>query len=89
MRYSLTADFEDDSDIEAFMKFIQYHSKRLKCPTKDVFVHLAREWEKQQNTPVLDLTKIPSVSGKPRKKRATRQPYKDDEDSGYETSNGA
>ncbi len=47
MRYILTADFEDDSDIESFLRFVQYHSKRLKCPSKDVFIRLAHEWEKQ------------------------------------------
>ena len=47
MRYILTVDFEDDPDIESFLRFIQYHSKRLKCPSKDVFMRLAHEWEKQ------------------------------------------
>ena len=43
----MTVDFEDDMDIESFLRFIQYHSKRLKCPSKDVFIRLAHEWEKQ------------------------------------------
>ena len=47
MRYILTVDFEEDTDIESFLRFIQYHSKRLKCPSKDVFIRLAHEWEKQ------------------------------------------
>jgi hypothetical protein len=47
MRYILTVDFEEDVDIESFLRFIQYHSKRLKCPSKDVFIRLAHEWEKQ------------------------------------------
>lgn len=47
MRYILTVDFEDDADIESFLRFVQYHSKRLKCPGKDVFIRLAHEWEKQ------------------------------------------
>ena len=47
MRYILTVDFEDDPDIESFLRFIAYHSKRLKCPSKDVFIRLAHEWEKQ------------------------------------------
>ena len=46
MRYLLTVDFEEDTDIESFLRFVQYHSKRLKCPTKDVFLRLAHEWEK-------------------------------------------
>jgi len=47
MRYILTVDFEEDGDIESFLRFVQYHSKRLKCPSKDVFLRLAHEWEKQ------------------------------------------
>ncbi len=47
MRYILTVDFEDDADIDSFLRFVQYHSKRLKCPSKDVFIRLAHEWEKQ------------------------------------------
>ena len=47
MRYMLTVDFEEDGDIESFLRFVQYHSKRLKCPSKDVFIRLAHEWEKQ------------------------------------------
>ncbi len=43
----MTVDFEEDNDIESFLRFIQYHSKRLKCPSKDVFLRLAHEWEKQ------------------------------------------
>ncbi len=46
MRYILTVDFEEDVDIESFLRFVQYHSKRLKCASKDVFVRLAHEWEK-------------------------------------------
>jgi len=42
----LTVDFEEDGDIESFLRFVQYHSKRLKCPSKDVFLRLAHEWEK-------------------------------------------
>ncbi len=47
MRYILTVDFEEDPDIESFLRFVQYHSKRLKCASKDVFIRLAHEWEKQ------------------------------------------
>ena len=47
MRYILTVDFEEDADIESFLRFVQYHTKRLKCPSKDVFIRLAHEWEKQ------------------------------------------
>ncbi|HZY94526.1 MAG TPA: hypothetical protein VFE98_06655 [Candidatus Bathyarchaeia archaeon] len=47
MRYILTVDFEDDIDITSFLRFIEYHSKRLKCASKDVFIRLAHEWEKQ------------------------------------------
>ena len=47
MRYMLTVDFEDDLDIDSFLRFIAYHSKRLKCASKDVFLRLAHEWEKQ------------------------------------------
>ncbi len=47
MRYILTVDFEDDTDIDSFLRFVQYHSKRLKCASKDVFIRLAHEWEKQ------------------------------------------
>ena len=47
MRYILTVDFEDDIDIDSFLRFVAYHSKRLKCPSKDVFIRLAHEWEKQ------------------------------------------
>ena len=47
MRYILTVDFEEDGDIDSFLRFVQYHSKRLKCPSKDVFIRLANEWEKQ------------------------------------------
>ncbi len=43
----MTVDFEEDGDIESFLRFVQYHSKRLKCPSKDVFTRLAHEWEKQ------------------------------------------
>jgi hypothetical protein len=46
LRYLLTVDFEEDNDIESFLRFVQYHSKRLKCPSKDVFLRLAHEWEK-------------------------------------------
>jgi hypothetical protein len=46
-RYILTVDFEEDNDIDSFIRFVQYHSKRLKCPSKDVFIRLAHEWEKQ------------------------------------------
>jgi hypothetical protein len=51
MRYILTVDFEDDIDIESFMHFVAYHSKRLKCASKDVFIRLAHEWEKQLVNP--------------------------------------
>ena len=47
MRYMLTVDFEDDLDIDSFLRFVAYHSKRLKCTSKDVFLRLAHEWEKQ------------------------------------------
>jgi len=47
LRYILTVDFEEDADIDSFLRFVQYHSKRLKCPGKDVFIRLAHEWEKQ------------------------------------------
>jgi hypothetical protein len=47
MRYILTVDFEDDIDIDSFLRFVAYHSKRLKCTSKDVFIRLAHEWEKQ------------------------------------------
>ncbi len=43
----MTVDFEEDTDIDSFLRFVQYHSKRLKCPNKDVFIRLAHEWEKQ------------------------------------------
>ncbi len=46
-RYILTVDFEEDNDIDSFIRFVQYHTKRLKCPSKDVFIRLAHEWEKQ------------------------------------------
>ena len=51
MRYILTVDFEDDVDIESFMHFVAYHTKRLKCASKDVFIRLAHEWEKQLVNP--------------------------------------
>jgi hypothetical protein len=47
LRYILTVDFEEDNDIDSFIRFVQYHAKRLKCPSKDVFIRLAHEWEKQ------------------------------------------
>ncbi len=47
MRYILTVDFEEDMDIESFLHFVEYHSKRLKCASKDVFIRLANEWQKQ------------------------------------------
>jgi hypothetical protein len=47
LRYILTVDFEEDNDIDSFIRFVQYHTKRLKCPSKDVFIRLAHEWEKQ------------------------------------------
>lgn len=43
----MTVDFEEDIDIDCFLRFVQYHSKRLKCASKDVFIRLANEWEKQ------------------------------------------
>lgn len=43
----MTVDFEEDADIDSFLRFVQYHSKRLKCASKDVFIRLAHEWEKQ------------------------------------------
>lgn len=46
MRYSLTVDLEDDDDIRAFLEFVDFHSKRLKCMRKDVLVKLAAEWKK-------------------------------------------
>jgi hypothetical protein len=52
MRYALSADFEDEAEIEAFLSFVRYHSLRLKCPVKDVFLKLALEW-KRQNEVVL------------------------------------
>ena len=51
LRYILTVDFEDDVDIESFMHFVAYHTKRLKCASKDVFIRLAHEWEKQLVNP--------------------------------------
>jgi hypothetical protein len=51
MRYILTVDFEDDIDIDSFLRFVEYHSKRLKCTSKDVFIRLAHEWEKQLVNP--------------------------------------
>ena len=51
MRYILTVDFEDDIDIDSFLRFVAYHSKRLKCTSKDVFIRLAHEWEKQLVNP--------------------------------------
>lgn len=45
----LTVDFEDEADIGSFLKFVKYHSARLKCPQKDVFLRLAREWEVQMS----------------------------------------
>src|SRR5207247_10513171 len=47
MRYILTVDFEDDIDIESFMHFVADHTKRLKCASKDVFIRLGHEGEKQ------------------------------------------
>src|SRR2546422_123536 len=44
-------EFEDDIDIESFMHFVAYHTKRLKCASKDVFIRLAHEWEKQLVNP--------------------------------------
>lgn len=85
MRYSLSVDFEDDEDIDSFLEFIRYHSKRLKCPTKDVFIKLANEWKKQQEVPILDLSNAPKVTKTvktPTKKKTTRQPYKNDDDQG-------
>src|SRR5437773_1865352 len=52
MRYILTVDFEDDIDIDSFLRFVAYHSKRLKCTTKDVFIRLAHEWDKQLDSVV-------------------------------------
>ncbi len=43
----MTVDFEEDTDIDSFLRFVQYHTKRLKCASKDVFIRLAHEWEKQ------------------------------------------
>ncbi len=43
----MTVDFEEDIDIDSFLRFVEYHSKRLKCTSKDVFIRLAHEWEKQ------------------------------------------
>ncbi len=51
MRYILTVDFEDDIDIDSFLRFVEYHAKRLKCTSKDVFIRLAHEWEKQLVNP--------------------------------------
>ncbi len=49
MRYVLTTDFEEDAEIKAFLDFVRFHSNRLKCPTKDVFVRLALEWERNKS----------------------------------------
>ncbi len=70
MRFSLTVDLEDDDDIEAFLKFVDFHSKRLKCEKKDVFIKLAEEWAKAQLPP-----ESPAPKRKPRKR-------KDDDDFG-------
>jgi hypothetical protein len=66
LRYMLTVDFEEDSDIESFLRFIQYHSKRLKCPSKDVFLRLAHEWEKQLVSQV-----EPATNGAKKEKKKT------------------
>ena len=65
-RYILTVDFEEDNDIESFIRFVQYHSKRLKCPSKDVFIRLAHEWEKQLVNP--DESAVPNGTKKEKKK---------------------
>ncbi len=70
MRYILSVDLEDDGDIEAFLKFVKYHSKRLNCPPKDVFIKLAQEWEKQQTTPIVEKVPEPEPKKlKPKRKK--------------------
>ncbi len=63
----MTVDFEEDNDIESFLRFIQYHSKRLKCPSKDVFLRLAHEWEKQ----LVSQTEPASPNGIKKEKKKT------------------
>jgi hypothetical protein len=70
MRYVLTVDFEEDADIDSFLRFIQYHSKRLKCPGKDVFIRLAHEWEKQL---VNNVESTDSIGIKKEKKKALKE----------------
>jgi hypothetical protein len=70
MRYVLTVDFEEDADIESFLRFVQYHSKRLKCPGKDVFIRLAHEWEKQL---VNNVESTDSIGIKKEKKKALKE----------------
>ena len=72
MRYMLTVDFEEDGDIESFLRFVQYHSKRLKCPSKDVFLRLAHEWEKNLVTQVEPTS--PNGNKKEKKKTLKENP---------------
>lgn len=69
MRIALTVDIEELKEIEGFLKFIRFHSQRLKCPEKDVFLRLAQEWENQIN-----VRTSPSPA-KPKAKKA-RSTYK-------------
>src|SRR6266480_3296644 len=80
MRYILTVDFEDDIDIESFMHFVAYHTKRLKCASKDVFIRLAHEWEKQLVNPH-EPTNPNGV--KKEKKKTLKDIYEKYKDKGY------
>src|SRR5439155_21136269 len=70
MRYILTVDFEDDIDIESFMHFVAYPTKRLKCASKDVFIRLAHEWEQQLVNPHQPTT---PKGGKKEKKKTLKE----------------
>jgi hypothetical protein len=67
MRYMLSVDFEDDAEIESFLEFVKFHSARLKCEKKDVFVKLAVEWKSS-----LRITRVVEVE-KPKPKPVRRK----------------
>jgi len=76
LRVILSVDFEDDKDIEGFLEFVRFHSKRLKCPTKDVFLRLAQEWQLQKAREKVSIEVESSSLGETEKKKSVKRASK-------------
>ena len=83
MRLVLSIDFEDEADIDSFLAFVKFHRARLKCSSKDVFLKLASEWQKQREVEIVNLERPSSSPRTPtaKKPRATKENSKGSEES--------